>query len=62
MAKEFETLLNDFQALGKNYCSNFRGIFGKSEASCSATPVRHVRIGRSRRAPEPVSGNPAAGR
>ena len=30
--------------------------------SCPPWPVRHVPIGRSRRALEPVSGNPAAGR
>ncbi len=30
--------------------------------SCPPWPVRHVPIGRSRRAPGPVSGNPAAGR
>ncbi len=30
--------------------------------SCPPWPVRHVPIGRSRHAPEPVSGNPAADR
>lgn len=33
MAKEHEALLNNFEALGENYCTNFRAILGKSETA-----------------------------